>query len=319
MPKRAVRATLTSLPFPITLLIACSVVSSCGDSSSGLQPPPITPNAEFFVYDSTRIPEIPSDWRLRVTGAVEHPGEFSLDDLRALPARRVMATLTCGWYTFASTVDLFGNANWDGVPLQTFFDQVRPTAQAAFVVFRAVDGYEYRFLVSDILTVTDAMLAYEMNGQTLPVEQGYPVRLVIPGEAGLEWVQWIETIEFSTERTGKKLWPVPVHATILDPAHGAALPKGADYRIFGFTLSGNSREVVRVEVSTDGGLTWGDAELLNPFIPNVWKQWEFIWSPKVPGEYPIQARAYDAQGNVQAADDRFYGWNREPKTIVTVY
>jgi DMSO/TMAO reductase YedYZ molybdopterin-dependent catalytic subunit len=154
----------------------------------------------------------------------------------------------------------------------------------------------------------DILVAYEMNGVTLPIGQGYPARLVVPGGEGNEWVRWLERIELSTATPTQLLEPHPVHSRIFDPLDGEAMALGT-HTISGVAFVGEEREITRVEVSTDGGASWRDAQLLNTFVPNVWQHWEFTWSASQAGAREIVARAEDDLGNLQSENDPVYGWN----------
>ena len=276
-----------------------------------LDPPPITPVEEFFIFNTHGFPTIPGDWHLTVNGAVANPLSLTLDDLMNYTPTTQMATLGCAWYTIAYPTNVWiGNANWSGVPLNTIIEEASPLGEAASISFYAIDGYtKGRYSLNEIIQRDDILLAYEMNGETLPIEQGYPVRLVVPGGVGYEWVQWLESIEITTISTSKKPVSFPIHARIFKPQEDETIILGT-HTISGVAFVDEGREVIKVEVSTNGGSTWETAQLLNYFVPNVWKHWQFTWEITQVGHYQIVARAEDHLGNLQIEDDFLYGWSQ---------
>jgi DMSO/TMAO reductase YedYZ molybdopterin-dependent catalytic subunit len=275
----------------------------CG-SAEALEPPPITPIEEFYVLHTA--PNVPGDWRLIVDGAVESPLSLTLEELMAYPETTQMATLEC--YFPVGPELLVGNANWTGVPLQTIIEQANPLIEAASVTFHAIDGYSMGpYYLDELLARSDILLTYGMNGQTLPAEQGYPLKLVLPGVAGYQNARWLDHIEITASLPGLHLNHYPIHARIFEPQYGETIVVGA-YTIRGMAYAGEGKEITKVEVSTDGGVTWGVAQLLNYFVPNVWKHWEYTWEIPGAGEYQIFARVEDSLGNLQREETGAFGW-----------
>jgi DMSO/TMAO reductase YedYZ molybdopterin-dependent catalytic subunit len=269
-----------------------------------LEPPPITPIDEFFLTGTA--PNIPGNWRLVVDGAVASPLSLSIEDLIQYPSSTQMWTLEC-YFPIGPSL-LIGNATWTGVALNTIIQQAAPLAEAASVNFYAMDGYiTDSFEVNELIGNNDLMLAYGMNGQELPHKHGYPVRLVLPGCAGYQWVKWIDRIEISTLPPTQILNHYPIHARIFSSKSRKTIVLGT-HKIEGMALAGNEIEITSVEVSTDGGITWNPAQVLNYFAPNVWKLWEFTWDPVQLGEYQIFVRAIDSLGNIQREQIGNYGW-----------
>ncbi len=275
-----------------------------------LEPPPVTPVDEFFIENNgSGVQTAPPDWCLSIVGQVQNSACFTMDDIRAYPAVTHMATLECYGNPFAFTVrDLIGNAVWTGVALNDLFKAVSPTEDARSVVFTALDGYESRFTLEELASHDDILLAYDMNGETLPPEQGYPLRLVLPGSLGVIWIQWVDRIEFSSTSTEPGLAPIPLHCQIFDPLD-AAIITAEPYTLYGMALVGEAKEVLSVEVSTDDGMTWAPADILSSFVPNAWKHWQYTWTPPATGTYKLSARAVDSSGKVQARSEGFFGWN----------
>jgi sulfane dehydrogenase subunit SoxC len=272
-----------------------------------LDPPVVTPIHEFFIeHNGGDVQIAPPDWQLIVDGLVARPLALTIEEVRDYPSQTHMATIECGGNPFAFKVaDLIGNAVWTGVPVSTLLNYAGPLDTAASVTFTALDGYTVRIGLEDLYERDDIMLAYGMNGETLPPEQGYPLRLIFPGISGNVWVQWVTHVEVtSTQMTGT-FWPLPPHCQIFEPVHEQTIDLGTR-RIYGMALAGGV-EITAVEVSTDGGFSWQPATILTEYVPNAWRHWEFNWTPPAPGNYMLAARAIDASGKVQA-EPGIYGW-----------
>lgn len=270
----------------------------------GLEPPPVTPIEEFFLTGTA--PNVPENWRLVVDGEVASPLSLSIEDIRQYPSSTQMSTLECYFPVGISL--LIGNATWTGVALNTIIQHAAPLAEATSVNFYAMDGYSMGSLdVNELIQNNDLMLAYGMNGQELPHKHGYPVRLVLPGCVGYQWIKWINHIEIVTSPPSITLNHFPIHARVFSPKYGETIVLGT-HTIYGMAFAGTEIEITSVEVSTDGGTTWEPAQLLNYFIPNVWKHWEFTWDAVQLGEYQIFARAIDSLGNIQSEQIGNCGW-----------
>ncbi len=148
----------------------------------------ITPNDEFFVVDIGDSPEIDENlWRLRVDGLVENELSLTYDNITSFPAVSEIVTLRC--------VDgPTGTADWKGVRLSAVLDMADVLPNATEIIFYAADGYTSSITL-DYAQQDDVILAYEMNGELLPIDHGYPLRLVAPGKYGYKWVKWITHIE----------------------------------------------------------------------------------------------------------------------------
>jgi DMSO/TMAO reductase YedYZ molybdopterin-dependent catalytic subunit len=162
----------------------------------------------------------------------------------------------------------------------------------------------------------DAILAYEMNGQPIPPDNGYPVRLIVPGWIEVANIKWVGQIQVAKEplysywnQTSYILegaaYPTPIPLTIqavksaLELAFNATLPNSPQI-LTGRSWSGLA-PIKRVDISTDGGTTWRPARLRPPSLPNAWVRWEYPWWPQGPGNYTLQARATDCAGRTQPA------------------
>jgi DMSO/TMAO reductase YedYZ molybdopterin-dependent catalytic subunit len=258
---------------------------------------------------------VPEDWRLEIEGEVEQSLSLSLDELRELPQSSVEATLECDYASGPPL--LVGNAVWTGVSLKDLIELAGPKATATTVTFRALDGYRRGpFPLDEVLDKTNALVAYDMNGESLPEIQGWPARLALPGHVGNNWVRWLDRIEISSASAGDSFKQWPIHARIMEPRYNSIVDN-CQQTISGMVHAGEGKEIVAVEVSTDDGLTWGNAEMLTHFTPYVWKHWQYVWTPEQNGGHTIFARVIDKDGNIQN-EDRPYGW-RGYRVIVTVY
>ena len=148
----------------------------------------ITPNDEFFILSISDTPEINvASWQLLVDGLVDNQLKLTYENITSLPKKTVTATLKC-------VEGPAGRAVWSGVRLKSILDLASVQADVKEVVFYAADGFSSSLTLEDA-TSEDVILAYEMNGEILPTDHGYPIQLVVPGKAGYKWVKWITHIE----------------------------------------------------------------------------------------------------------------------------
>lgn len=226
-----------------------------------------------------------------------------------------------------------GTAEWTGVPLSVLLNRAVVRSSAREVILEGADHGmlddpksppgELRFSRSVSLEKArrDVLLAYRMNGNDLPPEHGFPVRAIVPGwyaMASIKWLQRIivtdqpfagyyQTLDYSYwKRRGDvaELSPVTelqIKAEIAKPAQSDKVPANSTVRIHGAAWASGD-EIVRVEVSTDGGSTWKEATLLGESKPNAWRFWEFNWkTPTASGKQTLVARAVDSLGQTQPA------------------
>lgn len=291
--------------FSIVACLTGLMTLLCASRAPALEPPPVTDIDDFFVQNSRGVPAIPDDYRLVIDGAVETPLTLDMNEVRQLTALTEMATLECA--IPGGTVLLVGNAVWTGVPVRTLLEAAGPAPEAASIRIHALDLYALGDVdLETIMSNDDIILAYEMNGQPLPLDQGHPLRFVAPGTGGFHWVQWVKRIEVKTTAPAYEFNYLPHHARILAPLHDEVIPIGT-HTIRGMAVSGHGREVTRVDVSFDAGLTWQQATLLSEFVPNVWKIWEFTREASRTGLHRLFARTYDDAGQIQNKDGA-YGW-----------
>jgi len=225
-----------------------------------------------------------------------------------------------------------GTAEWTGVPLSIVLEKAGVKKGAVDVILQGADKGEItdeprapgtihfeRSLPLAKAMKPEVFLAYKMNGKDLTPDHGFPVRAIVGGWYGMSSVKWLthvtvtadpfegfwQSLEYAywrRERGRPTLTPVTevqVKAQIARPALSELIPAGKPYRVFGAAWAGES-EVVKVEVSTDGGKSWGESKLLGNVGPFAWRLWEHEWAvPKAPGQYKLLARATDAKGRTQ--------------------
>jgi DMSO/TMAO reductase YedYZ molybdopterin-dependent catalytic subunit len=300
----------------------------------------VTPNRLFFVRNHFTVPEIDvARWRLRLEGCVERALEWSWAELAEMPQRTVFATVECAGNgrSFLSPqqsgvqwgAGAIGHAEWTGVPVRDLLAAVGLKPAALEVVFEGVDqGTEpdhpntmnfARSLPLKKAMHPDTLLALRMNGEPLEPNHGFPLRLFVPGWYGIASVKWLRRLEvidhpfggyFQTkkytirQRTPAGLETVVVGAMALKsefvrPRPDAVLNVGAN-QLFGVAWGGEET-IGRVEVSTDGGSTWSEADLIGPRAAYSWSMWEYLWEVSEPGAYTLLARAISASGQVQPA------------------
>jgi DMSO/TMAO reductase YedYZ molybdopterin-dependent catalytic subunit len=293
----------------------------------------ITPNDRFFVAGHHGVPAVdPRAWRLNVAGSVRRPLTFTLDQLKARPRREVVYTMECsGNHGFPFMIGVIGTARWAGTPLAPILEEAGIREGGIEVVFHGADTGEeqirdvtVRTSFARSLSVSDAtrpemLLCYEMNGQPLPRENGFPVRLIAPGWYGVANVKWLERIEVrDTRYMGRYMGrdyvtlreeQVGGQTLAVETSVGRALLKSAPgrvtrldnrYRIVGAAWGG---PVARVEVRIDDG-PWMPATIdRTEEAEFAWKIWSLDWDNPSRGEHRITSRAIDTAGRVQPAMD----------------
>ncbi|SDN02025.1 DMSO/TMAO reductase YedYZ, molybdopterin-dependent catalytic subunit [Halogranum gelatinilyticum] len=241
-----------------------------------------------------------ADWSLSVTGAVDEEVTYSYEEIARMEMEHRFVSLRCvGEPLNGRKLD---NAVWTGVSIM---DLVEPAGvdDGCCVMFRAADGFYEEFPLS---ALRDGFLAIGMNGQILPRGHGYPARALIPGHWGEINVKWIDEIEI-LDRPADGYWEKrgwhgtgPVN-TVAKLWVDNRLDDGR-IEVAGHAYAG-TRDVERVEVSTDGGATWADAEL-SERLPgtDVWRQWVYRYEPPG-GEHEVVVRATDGTGTLQPEDE----------------
>ena len=266
--------------------------------------PLFTPNEEFYRIDTAlRVPVVdPATWQLEVRGRVDNPFTLTYAELLELPQIEADITLACVSNEVGG--DLVGNARWQGVPLRALLERAGVQEGATQLLSRSVDGFTAGFPTVTALDMEGAMVAVAMNGEPLPVDHGFPARLVVPGLYGYvsatKWLSSIELTDWDVDgywipRGWAKEGPIKTQARIDVPAPGRAVPAG-NGPIAGVAWA-PSRGIERVEVRIDDG-PWQEAELAAPLDVDCWRQWYLPWDA-TPGQHRIAARATDGLGEVQ--------------------
>jgi sulfane dehydrogenase subunit SoxC len=299
----------------------------------------ITPIGLHYLLIHFDIPKVDGErWQLELGGLVEKPLTLTLADVKARPARTMAVTLECAgngralieprpvnqpWLQGA-----VGTAEWTGTPLAPLLQEAGLAAEAKEVVFSGLDrgiqgdvehAYERSLPVTEALR-NEILLAYEINGQPLPPQHGFPLRLIVPGWYGMTHVKWLRSITAvgepftgwqqdvayhvreSEDEQGEPVTRIKPRSLLVPPgipeflSRTRYLPPGL-CEVQGRAWSGQA-PMSRVEFSDDGGETWADATLGDPVGEFAWRGWTYAWSA-LPGEHVLCCRATDEAGNFQ--------------------
>nr|WP_300499183.1 molybdopterin-dependent oxidoreductase [uncultured Rhodococcus sp.] len=287
----------------------------------------ITPNEDFYRIDTALVvPQVSSEtWSLRIHGMVERELEITFADLAERQAVESTVTLTCVSNIVGG--DLVGNATWIGYPLKDLLEEAGIEDGADMVLSSSHDAFTAGTPLEVLLDGRDALLAVGMNGAPLPVEHGYPARLVVPGLYGYvsatKWVTDLEVTRFDrasaywTDRGWGERGPIKTASRIDTPRSGAAVEAGPVV-IAGVAWKQHTG-ISAVEVQIDDG-DWMPATLSEEYSENTWRQWTIEWDAP-PGEHFLRARATDAEGEIQTAttaDTVPDGATGYPQAFVTV-
>jgi DMSO/TMAO reductase YedYZ molybdopterin-dependent catalytic subunit len=269
--------------------------------------PEVTSNRLHYTVDESIIdPNVDKgSWRLRVEGLVARPVSLGYDELLAMASTEQYVTLQC----ISNLVggDLVGTAKWTGVPLAKVLERAGGAGRGAVrVVFHAVGGYSDSLPVAKALEPT-TVVAYGMNGRSLPRAHGFPARIIAPGIYGMKNVKWLERIEVvdydyegywqrsdgwdnvAEIKTASRI-DVPQELTSADgPGVVAGLAWAGD------------RGIRRVEVSLDGGASWVPATLRRELARAAWRQWRLPLPAGSSGRHRLKVRAVDGRGDLQTA------------------
>jgi DMSO/TMAO reductase YedYZ molybdopterin-dependent catalytic subunit len=270
--------------------------------------PLITRNADFYRIDTAlSVPRIdPTAWRLKITGMVETEVEIDFAELLALPLEESTTTLACVSNYVGG--DLIGNATWLGYPIRELLARAKPYSDADMVLSRSQDGFTAGTPIEALTDGRNSILAVGMNGESLPLEHGYPVRMVVPGLYGYvsatKWVVELKLTRFDQEqgywtpRGWSELGPVKLSSRIDVPRAGTSVSAGSVV-IAGVAWSQHVG-VSAVAVQIDDG-PWQDATLADAISVDTWRQWAFTWADATTGNHSVTVRATDAEGLVQTS------------------
>jgi len=268
--------------------------------------PYIVPNEDFYRIDTAIVvPRLDAaEWRLKVTGMVDREVEIDWKTLQSKQMQEALVTLMCVSNEVGG--ELTGNAVWTGWPVRELLAMAGPRAGADMVLQTSADGWTCGTPLGALTDDRNALLAVRMNGEPLPFEHGFPVRLVVPGLYGYvsatKWVTELKVTTFAqdqgywTPRGWSALGPVKTSSRIDVPRAGASVKAGA-VAVAGVAWA-QHRGISKVEVQVDQG-PWTPARLAVDASIDTWRQWVLDWDA-TPGSHDIRVRAYDASGEVQS-------------------
>lgn len=288
----------------------------------------ITPNGLHFERHHNGVPRInPAQHRLLIHGLVKNPSFFTIENLLRYPMQSRICFVECGgnsnagWNKSPSKAEagyfhgLVSNSEWTGVPLATVLNEVGVTDKAKWLIAEGADAFAMNISIPIEKAKEDGMLALYQNGERLRPENGYPLRLILPGWEGVLNVKWLRRLK----ATGKPImarnetsrytelqpdgkarmftFVMEAKSLITSPSANMILKEPGLYQITGLAWSGRGK-IKKVEVSADGGETWADAELQEPVLPQAFTRFRIPWQwngkPAI-----LKSRATDETGYVQ--------------------
>ena len=297
--------------------------------------PALTPVPDFYVVQKNLVsPSVDAArWRLSVDGLVDHPHAYTLDELRSLPAEEAYRTLECISDQVVRGDHLISNQRWKGVPVRDLLAAAGVQAGAGWILWESEDGYT-ESLPLDVARRPETWIAYEMGGQALTVDHGFPARVLVAGRFGMKQPKWVRRMQVADhdvpgyweQRGWDEQAAIVVMSRIDTPAEGDTVRAGVPFTAAGIANGGN-RGIRRVEVSADGGSTWQDAILedanAGPLGPLTWVRWRADLTVARAGAATLAVRATDGAGNVQPADEApplpsgATGWHRVPIAVAS--
>ena len=318
----AVNAVREALRLPAPAVAAPPIPVGAELDIEGIAPL-VSSNTDFYRIDTAlQVPVINADdWTLRITGMVENEIEVTFAELLALPLVETYVTLMCvsnevGGY-------LTGNAKWLGYPIRELLARAKPTRGADVVLSTSQDGFTATTPLEVLQdTGRNSLLAVGMNGEALPLEHGYPVRMVVPGLYGyVSATKWVVELKVSTFEKESAYWtdrgwaakgPVKTSSRIDVPSFGDEIEPGTTVAIAGVAWAQHvGIERVEVRIDTD---PWQEATLAEAISADTWRQWFIEWTA-TSGDHTIEVRATDATGftqtekRVDVIPDGAEGWH----------
>ncbi len=289
----------------------------------------VTASGDFYRVDTAlSVPQLShGDWRLRIHGMVDREATYSFEDLARFDVVETATTLTCVSNPVGGT--LISTGIWTGYRLADLLAAAGVHADADMVLSTSIDGFTAGTPVQALTDGRDALLAVGLNGQPLPIEHGYPARLVVPGLYGyVSATKWVVEMELTRFDRAAAYWtrqgwapraPIKTESRIDVPKGGQKVPVGPV--VFGGVAWAQNRGVRAVEVLIDDGV-WQPAEQGASYSNETWRLWRFPWQAKSPGKHSITVRATDNTGATQTADqaspvpDGATGWHTVDFTVV---
>jgi DMSO/TMAO reductase YedYZ molybdopterin-dependent catalytic subunit len=290
----------------------------------------LIPSELFFIREHFPAPDLAAkNWTIAITGAVAKPLKITYEELLRRPRVELAAVLECAGNPVGG--GMVGNAEWSGARLGALLQEAGPLPDARYVRLVGADGEPgggmpySRSLPLPKALHSDTLLVYGMNHEILPHHNGFPVRAIVPGWYGMDSVKWLQRVEVLTELDNSPIMtqrylrevrqadgttaaePVTsmrVKSAFSRPLDGAIV-LGRRFLVRGVAWAGENR-VRTVQISTDKGATWNDAELISDHSMRSrrysWVLWKYNWNIASPGSHELMARATDDQGNTQPAE-----------------
>jgi sulfane dehydrogenase subunit SoxC len=284
----------------------------------------LTRTEDLFVLAHMSVPNVhENDWSLEICGLVDRPAAISFDQLLDYPRRTIEAVHECAGNPFepSEPARQVANVKWGGVDLKDLFNGVKIDPSATHLWAYGLDyggfgGLQTSHYRKDVpltrIGTSDVMIAYELNGERLSSEHGFPARLVVPDFYGTNSVKWLCRLELADQRPEgifttqfyndaiqgggtKPVWAIEPESMFVSPVPDSKMRLQAS-EIWGWAWS--SSPIKLVEVSFDGGRTWREAQIESR-QEHSWQKFRTDWSPPQPGEYQLRCRATDDQGRVQ--------------------
>jgi sulfane dehydrogenase subunit SoxC len=303
----------------------------------------ITPNGLCFERHHGGVAEIdPAEHRLMIHGLVERPVVLTLADIKRLPRTNRIYFLECAANSGMEwrgaqlngcqfTHGMIHNVMYTGVTLRTLLDGVGVKPNASWMMAEGADAAGLNRSIPLAKALDDCMIAFAMNGEALRPEQGYPLRLVVPGWQGNMWVKWLRRLKFDNEpwmtreetskytdlmpdgRARRFTFAMDAKSVITSPSPQKPAPGSGPIVISGIAWSGRG-SVRRVDVSIDGGRNWREARLDGPVLPLSLARFyvDMDWNGQ---EMMLQSRAYDSTGYVQPTKDEL----RKVRGVNSIY
>jgi DMSO/TMAO reductase YedYZ molybdopterin-dependent catalytic subunit len=312
--------TLPDVPHPVSVPAAAQV------DVPGITPY-VVPNADFYRIDTALVvPQLDTrGWKLRVHGLVDREVELDWDALMSKPMRQALVTLTCVSNEVGG--ELAGNAVWTGWPIRELLAMAGPQPGADMVLSTSIDGFTAGTPLEVLTDDREALLVVAMNGEPLPVEHGFPVRMVVPGLYGyVSATKWVVDLKVTTFAADVAYWtprgwsergPIKTAARIDVPSGGGQVKLGK-VAVAGVAWA-QHRGIRAVEVKVDDG-PWQRARMAAQPTVDAWRQWVLEWhAPK--GNHTLTVRAVDGTGAVQTeheappAPDGASGWHSVNVTV----
>lgn len=313
----------------ILLMIACeseSLPDPAPHNSNQLLEFPsfITPIDLYFKENISDIPKIDQElYRLKISGAIDNPATFTLDELAELEMTERTLTIEC--IGNPANGPLLGNATWKGFNMYKLLSGLGIKEKATIVKYICADGYHTYNTLAELQNA-DIMGAIYMNDEPIPATYGYPLRIIFPGYYGVRqpgWVVEIELLEILEEdywqRVGWKTdTSMAIDSKIFFPSNNAKFTLGDSVKIGGAAYG--SKRISTVEITLNEGLTWTPARIVQKLDEDyTWVFWEFSMKPQSAGKLTIHSRASGRDGGVQPKQDHDYldGTNSWP--VINIY